>query len=383
MRFLRWFVKTLIAALIVLVPFGIVAYFTGLQVSRTSAIVAICLFGVLVPVLAVSFSRERAAAVRFSSVSNVKKVRPTRRYRLRPLPRLLRVAAITCLLVAFAMPRKGDETTVVSTSGIAIQMVVDHSGSMRQEVKYQGESMSRLGAVKTVFKDFVLGKGELKGRKSDMIGLTSFSAFVEDNCPLTLDHDNLINFVDAIDFAAPYEDGTAIGDAIYHAALSLITVEGLLKEAGREEKEYSIKSKVMILLTDGENNTGEKTPAEAARFAEQSGIKVHTILISSGGYRVVDDVLFGKIQLPFGDLGHEQAVQDMKEVASITGGMFEEATSGESLENVYRTIDKLERTEFKQKFLRYHERFQYPVLAALSFLILEVVSGATWLRRVP
>ena len=384
MRFAGWLVRMLIAGLVVVVPFGVGAYLTGLHFSRTSAIVAICLFAVLIPILAASFSREKAtAAVKFSSLTHVKKVRPTRRHRVRRLPALLRVVAITCLLVAFAMPRKGDETTVVSTSGIAIQMVVDHSGSMRQEMKYQGESMSRLGAVKRVFRDFVLGKGELKGRKSDMIGLTSFSAFVEDNCPLTLDHDNLINFVGAIDFAAPYEDGTAVGDAIYHAALSLISAEGLLKEAGREEKEYSIKSKVMILLTDGENNAGEKIPAEAAQFAKQNGIKVHTILISSGGYQVIDDMLFGKIQLPLADFGHDEAVRDMKEVASITGGMFEEATSGESLENVYRTIDKLERTQFKQKFLRYHERFQYPVFAGLSFLILEVVLGATLLRRVP
>lgn len=384
MRFARWLVRTLIAALAVLVPFGFVAYFAKLEFSRTSAIIAICLFGVLVPLLATGFSRQKkTAGIRFSSISNVKKVRSTTRYRARHLSALLRVVAVTCFLVGFAMPRKGDETTVVSTSGIAIQMVVDRSGSMRQEMKYQGESVSRLGAVKTVFKDFVLGRGELKGRKSDMMGLTSFSAFVEENCPLTLDHDNLINFVDAIDFAAPYEDGTAIGDAIYHGALSLISAEGLIKQAGKEEKQYSIKSKVMILLSDGENNTGEKLPAEAAQFAKQNGIKIYTILISSGGVRTIDDVLFGKIQLPWGDFEYEQAVQDMKEVASITGGKFEEATSGESLQSIYRTIDKLERTEFKQKFLRYHERFQYPVFAGLSVLVIEMVLAATWLRRVP
>jgi len=384
-RFVRWLVRTLIAASFVLVPFGVVAYFTGLQFSRTSAIIAISLFAVLIPLLAANFSRQRrTATVKFSSLGNVKKVRPTKRYRLRHAPALLRVLAITAFLVAFAMPRKGDETTVVTTRGVAIQMVVDHSGSMRQEMRYQGVPVSRLGAVRRVFKDFVLGRGELKGRKSDMIGLTSFAAFVEENCPLTLDHDNLINFVDAIDFAAPYEDGTAIGDAIYHGALSLISAEGLLKEAGREEKEYSIQSKIMIVLTDGENNAGLKTPAEAARFTKENGIKVYTILISSGGgYRTMDDPFFGRIQLPWGNFEYEQAVKDMEEVARSTGGTFGEATSGETLEKVYRTIDRLERTEFKQKFLRYHERFQYPVFAGLSFLLLEIALGATWLRRVP
>jgi Ca-activated chloride channel family protein len=383
-RFVRWLIRNLIAALVVLIPFGVVAYFTGLQVSRTSAIIAGCLFVVLIPSLAAIFSRQRkTASVRFSSLGNVKKVRPTSRYRARYVPLLLRVLAITSFLVAFAMPRKGDETTVVTTRGVAIQMVVDHSGSMRQEMRYQGQPMSRLGAVKRVFKDFVLGRGGLKGRKNDMVGLTSFAAFVEDNCPLTLDHDNLINFVDAIDFAERHEDGTAIGDGIYHAALSLISAEGLLKEAGREQKEYSIESKIMIVLTDGENNAGQKTPAEAARFAKENGIKVYTILISSGGVRTIDTDLFGRIQFPFGNMEHEQAVRDMKQVATITGGRFEEATSGESLENIYRTIDRLERTEFKQKFLRYHERFQVPVFAGLSFLILEVLLGTTWLRRVP
>jgi Ca-activated chloride channel family protein len=384
MSFLKWLVRCLLASLVVLVPFAVVAYFTKLQFSRTSAIIALGLFAVLVLLLATAFSRRKATAtVIFSSLDNIKKVRPTRRYRLRHLPALLRVLAVTCFLTAFAMPRKGDETTVVSTKGVAIQMVVDHSGSMRQQMRYQGTAMSRLSVVKSVFRDFVSGRGDLKGRKSDMIGLTSFSAFVEENCPLTLDHDNLLNFVKAVDFAEPFEDGTAIGDAIYHGVLSLISAEGLLKESGREEKEYSIKSKIMILLTDGENNTGLKTPAEAAQFAKESGIKIYTILISSGGYRTVDDTLFGRIQIPWGELEHEQAVSDMKEVANITGGRFEEATSGESLENVYRTIDQLERTEFKQKFLRYHERFQLPVLAGLSFLVLEIVLAGTWLRRVP
>jgi len=384
MRFVRWLVRNLIAALVVLVPFGVVAYFAGLQFSRTSAIIAICLFVVLIPFLAaVSARQKRTASVSFSSLGNIKKVRPTTRFRARHFPSLLRVLAVTSFLVAFAMPRKGDETTVVTTKGVAIQMVVDRSGSMRQAMRYQGQPMSRLAAVKNVFRDFVLGRGDLKGRKSDMIGLTSFAAFVEDNCPLTLDHDNLINFVGATDFAARHEDRTAIGDAIYHAALSLISAEGLLKEAGREEKEYSIESKIMIVLTDGENNAGQQTPPEAARFAKENGIKVYTILISSGAVRTIDTDLFGRIQMPFGDFEHDQAVRDMKQVASITGGRFEEATSGESLENVYRTIDRLERTEFKQRFLRYHERFQVPVFAGLSFLILEVFLGATWLRRVP
>ncbi len=383
-RFVRWLVRTVIAALVLLAPFGVLAYVTKLDFSRSSAIIALCLFLVLIPLFSLSFSRERkTAAVKFSSLGNIKKVRRSRRYRLRNVPALLRVLAVTCLLVAFAMPRKGDETTPVSTSGIAIQMVVDHSGSMRQEMNYEGHSISRLGAVREVFKDFVLGKGELKGRKNDMIGLTSFAAFVEENCPLTLDHDNLLNFVDTIDFAARHEDGTAIGDAVYHAALSLISAEGVLKRAREEQKEYSIKSKIMIILTDGENNAGEKTPAEAARFAKENGIKVYTILISSGAYRTVNDMLFGKIQLPFGDLEHEQAVEDMKGVANITGGRFEEATSGDSLENIYRTIDRLERTKFKQKFLRYKERFQYPVFAGLSFVLMEIVLGATWLRRTP
>ncbi|MDP2895402.1 MAG: VWA domain-containing protein [bacterium] len=384
MRFVRWLVRNLIAALVVLIPFGIIAYFTGLQFSGTSAIVALSLFAIVIPLLALGFSRgRRTASVRFSSLENVKKVRPTARYRVRHFPLLVRVLAVTCFLIAFAMPRKGDETTTVSTRGIAIQMVVDHSGSMRQEMRLQRWPMSRLDAVKRVFKDFVLGSGELRGRKNDMIGLTSFAAFVEDNCPLTLDHDNLINFVDAIDFAARHEDGTAIGDAIYHAALSLISAEGLLKEAGRQENEYSIESKIMILLTDGENNAGLKTPAEAARFAQENEIKIYTILISSGAVRTIDTDLFGRIQFPFGDFEHEQAVRDMKQVADITGGRFEEATSGEALQNIYRTIDRLERTEFEQKFLRYHERFQFPVFAGLSFLVLEIILRTTWLRRVP
>ncbi len=383
MRFVRWLLRSLVAALVLVVPFGVVAYLVRLEFSRTSAIIGACLFVILIPLLAASFSRQKkSTAVRFSSLGNVKKVRPSRRYRLQKLPALLRVLAVTAFLIAFAMPRKGDETTPVSTSGIAIQMVVDHSGSMQQEMNYRGEPISRLGAVKKVFKDFVLGDGGLKGRKNDIIGLTSFAAFVEENCPLTLDHDNLTNFVDTIDFAARHEDGTAIGDAIYHASLSLMSAEGILKEAG-EEKEYSIQSKIIIVLTDGENNAGEKTPAEAAQFAKENGIKIYTILISSGGTRTIRHFLFGDFQIASGAFEYERAVEDMKEVADITDGRFEEATSVESLENIYRTIDRLEKTEFKERFLRYHERFQYPVFAGFSFLLMEIILGATWLRRVP
>jgi len=405
MQFLKWLARAAITALAVAVPFGVFAYLTKLEFSRTSATISVCLLAALIALLAAIFSREkRTAAVRFSSLGNIKKVRPSKRYRMRNLPFVLRVLAVTCFMIAFAMPRKGYETAAVSTSGVAIQMVVDHSTSMSQQMSYRGEPrsedvransgltaglggrelISRLSAVKRVFKDFVLGRGKLKGRKNDVIGLTSFAAFVEENCPLTLDHDNLVNFVDTIDFAAPHEDGTAIGDAIYHAALSLISAEGTFKKAGQGQSEYSIKSKVMILLTDGENNAGEKMPAEAARFARENGIKIYTILISSGGgYQTINDVLFGRIQLPWGNPQYDQAVEEMNEVASITGGKFEQATTAESLENIYRTIDRLEKTEFKQKFVRYHERFQYPVFAGLSLLVAEIVLGATWLRRLP
>jgi Ca-activated chloride channel family protein len=366
--------------------------------DRTSLVVAAALLAVSVPlVLLVTLRLQRRPAVRFSTVVRARHAGRSLRWRLRHVPLAVRLLAVTLLLVGFARPRTPNRTTRVFTEGVAIQMVVDRSSSMREPMSYEGKQRSRFEVVRSVLRDFVLGDGKtLKGRPNDLIGLTSFSAFVQDNCPLTLDHDNLVAYMNSMQavrmprgpFVDP-DDGTAIGDAIYHAVLRLVNAEQELEEAEQELGEaskvrpgYTIKSKIIIMLTDGQQTYGELLPQDAAKFARQNGIAVYTIaVVDRGDVRRVDDDLFGS----FLSAGRAVDTSDIRQVAAITGGTFGEATDGESLKAICAKIDKLERSRFQERIQDYDEHFDawWAVPLAFGLLFVEVVGRNTLLRRVP
>jgi len=278
----------------------------------------------------------------------------------------------------------------VFTEGVAIQMVVDRSSSMREPMSYKGEQLSRFEVVQQVLRDFVLGdKRALKGRRNDLIGLTSFAAFVQDNCPLTLDHDNAVAYVENMEAVrtprgafADADDGTAIGDAIYHAVLRLVNAEQELEEAAKLRPGYTIKSKIIIMLTDGQQTYGELLPQQAAEFAKENGIKVYTIaVVDRGDVRRVDDDFFGA----FLRAGEAVDTRDIREVATITGGQFGEATDGESLKRIYAKIDKLERSRFQEHVQDYDEHFDawWAVPMGLALFLGEIAGRNTLFRRVP
>jgi len=352
-----------------------------MEFETTALLVAAVVGALLVPAMILHRRRGRpTAAVRFSSTEGLRRARRTLRHRLRHAVAVLRVLAILFLLAAIARPRKGEEITEVTTQGIAIQMVLDRSGSMEKyEMRYRGEWRTRLDVVKEVFREFVQGNGDdLPGRKNDLIGLTTFARFAEEECPLTLDHATLVAFSDSLVAATGYENMTAIGDALYQAALSLVVADDYVRETLGKEQEYRITSKVIVLLTDGEQNVeGSRLPTEAARFAKENGIKIYTIAITGGEER-------GRGALPFGlSFGQRIDTRQIRHAAEIAGGLYQEATDGESLERIYAKIDELERSEFKESFRRYREFYQVPVIAALVCVSLEVLLAATWLRRIP
>ncbi len=229
----------------------------------------------ILPFLAFLYLRKkRTAAVIFPSLVDMKKCRISVRSRLRPLLLIARLVCIGLLIVALARPRKGTVLSEISTQGIAIEVVADRSGSMQTEMDYYGQNLNRLEVVKKVLSDFIDGnKNNLVGRSGDLVGLITFARYADTICPLVLSHNVLLEFLKKTEIVSiRSEDGTAIGDAIALAAARLKKAEEeikqrntLLIQAGEKKIDepqagFKIKSKIIILLTDGMNNAGQYAP---------------------------------------------------------------------------------------------------------------------------
>jgi Ca-activated chloride channel family protein len=261
-------------------------------------------------------------------------------------------------------------------------MVIDRSGSMGAEMEYRGARLNRLEVVKRVFREFLTGNGEtLEGRPNDLVGMVSFARYADTMAPLTLGHGALLRFLDTIEIVTRRnEDGTAIGDALALAAARLKTAEENISGRGEGEKEYDIKSKIIILLTDGQNNFGSRTPLEAAELAAEWGIKVYAIGVGGEGVNTVQ-TLFGSFKVP------SRSKVDMgalDRIAEITGGISRQAGDEESLRRIYEEIDELEKSEVESvRYVDYREMFTSFALAALAILFLERLLSGTYLRRIP
>jgi Ca-activated chloride channel family protein len=274
------------------------------------------------------------------------------------------------LVVALARPMSGRDPVRNITEGIAIEMVLDRSGSMSAPMQLHGQSLSRFEAVKQVFSDFVEGDGgHLSGRPNDLVGLIAFAGFPDTISPLTNSRDALAGLLKELEVVKdPRKDGTAIGDAIALGAARLKTAEQEMRRSPANYGSYRIKSKIMILLTDGEQNAGSRSPAQAAVLALEWGIKIYTIGVASG---------------PGGSFAVSSAAL-LKNVAEATGGIFRLATNERSLRAVYQEIDRLERSEVEAtQYLIVKDYFLPFALAALGLLLLELILSATAVRRLP
>lgn len=303
--------------------------------------------------------RFTSASLRYSDVRIVKRAARSGRQRFRFVLSVLRVLVVALLMVAFARPRAGTQTTDVSSEGIDIMMLLDVSSSMLAE---DFKPNNRLYVAKEELKKFV------SKRTSDRIGLVVFARHAYTQCPLTLDYGVLLNFVDQVDVGV-VDDGTAIGMAIATAANRL--------------RESTAKSKIMVLLTDGDNNAGEIDPLTAANIAAAYDIKIYTIAAGVPGNAMypVQDPIFGKRYIYQPTHVDEEGLQ---EIAKRTNGKYFRARSGEELDEIYNTIDKLEKTEVKvAAHVQYRELFQYFVFAALGLLALEIVLANTYFRKLP
>jgi len=340
--------------------------------------------------------KKRVAAVKFPSLIDMRRCPVSWRLRFRPLLIAARLLCLALLILALARPRKGTVLSEISTEGVAIETVVDRSGSMNTEMDYYGEKMNRLEVVKRVLADFITGdeKG-LGGRTGDLIGLVTFARYADTVCPLVLSHNVLAEFLKKTDIVSlRSEDGTAIGDAIALGAARLRKAEEEIErrnadlgftgadESGQPRRAgFEIKSKAMILLTDGQNNRGQYDPLEAAELARKWGIKIYTIGIGSDQAYATVQTALGTFRMP---TSHELDEDLLKAIADKTGGFYSRAGDAATLRAVVKRIDELEETEVTSvQYTQYAEHFGRWTLAALALLALEMLAGCTIFRKIP
>ncbi len=340
--------------------------------------------------------KKRGAAVKFPSLVDMRRCPVSWRLRLRPVLVVARLLCLALLILALARPRKGTVLSEISTEGVAIEAVVDHSGSMNAEMDYYGENLNRLEVVKRVLADFVEGdKKGLGGRTGDLIGLVTFARYADTTCPLVLSHNVLTEFLKKTEIVTMRsEDGTSIGDAIALAAARLRKAEeelhrrnvslgfaGTDAAQGSVKDNFKIKSKVVVLLTDGRSNAGQYDPLEAAELARQWGIKIYTIGIGSGQAYTAMHTPLGTFRMPAAEELDEGL---LKAIAAKTGGFYSRADDADALRKVVKKIDELEKTEVKSvQYMQYAEHFSWLTLPALVLLGLEMLAGCTVFRKIP
>ena len=308
-----------------------------------------------------SGKRRIKAAVRYSSFDFIRNSRGTVRTRLAHMPRALMYLAAVCGVLALARPRIGQTTEEVVSYGTDIMIVLDTSTSMKA-LDFKPDN--RLDAAKKVVREFI------KGRKHDRIGVVVFAAVAFTQCPLTLDYGALLDFLDNVQIGMTQVDGTAIGTAIATAANRL--------------RDSQAKSKIIILLTDGRNNAGEIDPVTAARAAQAVGIRIYTIGAGQEGGALfpVEDPFFGTryVRVPEEDLDEDT----LRRIASVSGGMYYRATSPDKLREIYKEIDRKEKTEIKvEQYTDYEERYQLLLWPGMVFLLAGVALSKTFLKTIP
>ncbi|MCE2399457.1 VWA domain-containing protein [Candidatus Poribacteria bacterium] len=320
----------------------------------------------ILPMLAMYLRRQQKRAnlpaIRFGELEGIRQIPKTPAVKLLPLLKVIRFIVIALLIFTLARPQLSQSQERRFAEGINIFLALDVSESMRAE---DFKDANRLQTAKSVIQDF------LRNRESDRIGLVVFSGESFTLCPLTLDYSVLVELLDNVEVAmgGQLQDGTAIGDAIATTTHRL--------------RDSEAKTKIVILLTDGENNAGTIDPGTAASLAQSFGIRVYTIgMGKEEGARIpYEDTTFGKRyreELTYLD------EDTLKQIANTTGARYFRATDVQSLKQVYAEIDQLEKTKFK--VVSYTERQElaaYFLIPAALLLGLEILLSNTILRKIP
>lgn len=314
----------------------------------------------IIPILIIwyiFYGKSQQAFIKFSDASIFTSLPRSWKIYARHLPFALEMAALALLIIALARPQSSSTNQKVNVEGIDIVMTVDISSSMlAQDLK-----PDRLEAAKNVGAEFIAGRPE------DRIGLVVFASETFTQVPLTTDHGMLLNMMKDMQ-CGMLEDGTAIGD-------------GLASSVSRLKDSEAI-SKVVILLTDGDNNAGSVDPATAAEMAKLFGIRVYTIGVGTKGTAPYP------VQTPFGGVQYQQVPVTINEpllqhIADETGGKYYRATSNEKLQQIYDEIDKLERSKIEiNEFKRVKEEFFPFVLWAIVLLFIDFILRQTLFKTI-
>lgn len=276
----------------------------------------------------------------------------------------LRWLTLALCIVALAQPRLTKSETKVSASGVDIVVAIDMSGSMQSEdFEINGEPANRLVMAKDVLKKFI------DKRPSDRIGLVAFATQAYIAAPLTLDHDFLLQNLERLEIGTIDESQTAIGSGLSTAINRL--------------RDLKSKSKIVILMTDGQNNAGKIEPLTAAEAAQTLNVKVYTIGVGTRG--------MGKVPVYMGGrkVGYRPQPVDIDEdtlqkIADMTKGKYYRADNTEKFKSIYAEIDKLEKTEADvKKFAHHRELFAWLISPSLALLLLEAILRHTIFRRLP
>jgi Ca-activated chloride channel family protein len=309
--------------------------------------------------------RNEPPAFVYSSVQLLRPVLEITRSQSSALPSALRWHALALLLIALAQPRLTRfETPHTTASGVDIVVAFDLSGSMAAEdFQIRGQRVNRVEMARDVLKQFIAR------RPNDRIGLVAFATEAWIVSPLTLDHDFLIQNLERLQLGTINPNQTAIGSALSTAVNRL--------------RDLPAKSKLVILMTDGQNNAGKVAPLTAAEAARALGIKVYTIGVGTRGIAPMPVFMGGR------KVGYQPQPVDIDEetlqkIAEMTGGKYYRADNAERFREIYDEIDRLEKTEVEVKrFAQHKELFPHLVLTGLALLLLEVVLGHTVFRRLP
>jgi Ca-activated chloride channel family protein len=312
------------------------------------------------PLLAKKWSRP--SGLRYAHVKLAAGSARSWRVALRPPLNGLRLLALALVIIAVARPQTGHAREIIKGEGVDIALALDISGSMAS-LDFQPDN--RLEAAKRVIGDFV------QKRPYDQIGLVVFASNAFNQSPPTTDHNVLLRLLDRTELATELgiDDGTAIGMGLANAANML--------------KDSDANSRVIILLTDGVNNSGEIDPLTAAQAAEALGIKVYTIGMGRTGEVPVPVVdVFGREQVVYQQSELDEAT--LQEIAEITGGRYFRAEDTAGLKEIYEEIDSLEKSQIEvERFTRYQELMVWLLVPALGLVAGEMALRKTIFRKLP
>jgi Ca-activated chloride channel homolog len=304
--------------------------------------------------------REGEGSLRFGSTLALEGVHPSWTVLARHVLFGINMVALALLIIAMARPQKGTEEEEYLTEGVDIVVALDASGSMAAE---DFTPLNRFFVAKRVTRGFV------ESLRHDRAGLVVFAAKAVTRCPLTLDYGVLLAILDHIELGT-IEDGTAIGNA-------LATCLNRLRES-------KAKSRVIILVTDGNNNRGEVQPLDAAKIAHSLGVKIYTVGVGSQGRArfPVTDPSTG--QKAYVDLPVEIDENSLTQIAEISGGIYYRATDTPSLEKIFDDIGRLEKTKIEVKtYTHYNEQFVNLLFPALALVLAGTVAAFTRFKKVP